>query len=70
MARTKSGVLFLTREERECLKVVQRHTLLNISWGESGSFTKSDGSGDVDPKEMKRGRVGVELIDFILKITE
>ncbi len=70
MAHTYNRQLRLTKGERNALRVIQAHTLTNISWNEGGSFTKLDGSGRLDKAEIKRAQKGIEIIDFILEITQ
>lgn len=69
--KTQSGVLVLGKREREALEVVKRHTLINIGWGEGGSFNKEkNGEFPFDVAEANRAKLGLKIIDFVLEITK
>ncbi len=72
MAKTKSGVLYLSKTEREALAIIAHHTKVDISYGEGGSFNKEDKNGGYpfDAKDAKKAERGIELIRFILEITQ
>ncbi len=74
MAKTKSGVLYLSKIERKALDVLRYHAKCDLNYGWDGSY----GGHDEDDKkaerasqaERKLGQRGIELIDFILDITQ
>lgn len=70
--KTKSGVLILGKREREALKVLVKHSKTDISFREGGTYNKEskDSNWPFDEAEAKRAKLGMEVIDFILQITE
>jgi hypothetical protein len=72
--RTKSGILSLTKAEREALTVLQRHSLQDIGYGSGGTYYKVNDSTEeedisLDTREIKKAQLGLDVIDFILQIT-
>lgn len=67
---TRSGILELGKREQEALRVIKEHTLIDLSFEGEGSYNKGDSDNSYDEKEAKKARRGIEVIDFILKITE
>ncbi len=67
MARTTSGVLYLTKREREALRSAVYHLKANQSWGEGGSLI--DDEGKWDKKEDKKVTLALETLEFILRVT-
>lgn len=71
MAKTKDGALVLGKRERESLQVLINHTKINLSWGDGGSFNcEKNGEFVYDKKEGEKAEQGIELLKFILQITE
>lgn len=72
MAKTKSGILYLTNAEREGLRACAEHAQINKKWEEGGSVTKEDKKGNFvyDKKEGASIDRGFEVIKFILDITK
>lgn len=68
---TKSGILHLGKREIEALKVLKQHTLTDLSYGDGGTFNILKGdSFPFDEKEAKKAELGLNVIDFIIKVTE
>jgi hypothetical protein len=67
MAKTKNGILHLTKTERESLEVIKFHSKCDLSFREDGSY--NDENGKFDIKDAKKAERGLKVIDFILDIT-
>ena len=65
--KTKSGVLFLTKSEREALAIVLDHARRDHNYGVGGSF--GDGEKFENKKEYRKALQGFEVIEFVLEIT-
>lgn len=65
--KTTSGVLKLTKKEREALEVIVSHTKRNINYGSQGTF--GDGQNVVEKKDYKLAHIGMEVINFVLQVT-
>jgi len=73
--KTKDGVLYLGKREREALEIVKKHSLQDISFREGGSYNKQDKRSDspdfpFDKVEARKAELGLDVIDFILEITK
>jgi hypothetical protein len=68
--RTKSGILELGKREREALKTLKAHILIDISYNGGGTFFSGDYDNTPDKKEEAKALLGIDVIDFILKITK
>jgi len=79
--KTKSGALFLTKKEIEALEVIKRHISADMSYEEEGSFYSEKEmvkTGEMiktvervaDEKEIKKAKLGLEVVDFVLQITK
>jgi hypothetical protein len=70
--KTKSGILILSKKEREALEVLIRHTKKDISFGSEASFSKVDKTGNYifDKAEAKKAELGIEVLELVLYITK
>lgn len=69
--KIKSGQLFLSQKERESLRVIKDHVRSDISYDAGGTFALNPGMDEeVDVSEVKKAKLGMDVIDFILEITE
>lgn len=69
MAKTKSGILYLTKKDIKNLEVLIKHTKADISYGEGGSFNCEGKNGEYpfDEKEAKKAKDAINIINFIIK---
>jgi hypothetical protein len=72
--KTKSGILILTKKEIEALELLRHQTLIDLHYGWGGSYGGHDEDDKTEEKKynarVAKGKLGVEVIDFVLQITK
>ena len=65
---TKSGILSLTKSEREALSIVLEHAKRDYNYGVGGSY--GDGEKFDSKSDYKKALKGFEVIEFVLEKTK
>ena len=72
--QTRSGILVLTKTERKALELLRDHAEKDMSYGWGGSYGGHDEDNKKEEREyeqkLKQGRLGLAVINWVLKITE
>lgn len=67
MAKIKSGQLYLTKKEVECLRTIINHTRADISFDGGGSYNMGDADNSPDKKAEAKAVEAIGLIEFIIE---
>lgn len=67
---TRSGILYLRKDEKEGLRAIQRHIMKDIACDAGGTFALHPGQDEkIDKREVKKATLGYDVIEFILGVT-
>lgn len=68
--RIHSGMVKANKRDIECIKIFLIHAQIDMNYGGEGSYVTHGSVGntnDLDVRELKKGREGLENIQFLLR---